>query len=940
MANKKKFLEQASKFIGKSQWDKAIKELNKVIELDPGDVRTLLKLGDVYSKQGDRELATLTYKQVADAYGAQGFFLKAVAVHKQILKHDANNLEVHLKLAELYEQLGLASEAQIQYQNVARIHEDSGNAEGSLSVLERLAELDSENVATSIKLAEGYSRAGRMDDAVNAFAKAAEVLKRQNRVDDYIKVAERLVYHDPARIEVVTDLARMYLASGDTKRGLAKLQLSFKAQPRNIEILTLLAQAFEKLGQTQKTIFVYKELAAVHASDGNVAEAQQAQQLILQLDPTDAEAQQALGQSPVPVSSPQTPSPRTVPPATPAPDFPAPNSSPGFPMPSSRPRPRLASDLAAPAFPKTQPPPPPPPDFPAPTFAPNLSPRSAPAPRMAPRSTPQGAPLSDSALAPRSTPRAAPTSQPAMAPSSSEDIRIEDPVTAAPPPPPSANDHERAIQDIITETEVFVRYGLTDKALAHLRRVFDVDPDNVLAYEKMRDIHISLNDPARAAEAVANIMHTYARNGDEASLEVSRAELVRLAPGHPLAHGGLPGAIPGPNDEDLSIDITEDSGVFGLDDFDDATNAEGSALLLAGTVDEPIGDLLEGGGVGDSTDTASTPSPFLDGPSFEGFAPSEQSTDLPGDLDATYGLQQPSIPSDLPLDDSGSETEPTDEYAWPTPESADPFSENVVTEYPGITGPESSPEAPTGELDLEEAPKLATKDADQVLDDEIEEAMFYIENGLLDEARDTLSLVLERVPKHNKARELLCTLDLEASTDDDPTPSEVDLDAAFANLPTDGEASEEEDPEEQYDLGMVMMDTMSFPNAIAAFEKASRSASRMLSAFEMIGHCYRQMGEYSRAIGYYVQALEQGAEGPAACNLNYEIGCTYADADDPHLALEWLEKCALLDPDHRDTRSRIADMISKVGLPPPMDRGIPGPSTRPLSSKKNKISYL
>ncbi len=911
MANKKKFLEQASKFIGKSQWDKAIKELNKVIELDPGDVRTLLKLGDVYSKQGDRELATLTYKQVADAYGEQGFFLKAVAVHKQILKHDANNLEVHLKLAELYEQLGLASEAQIQYQDVARIHEDAGNAEGSLQVLERLAELDSENVATSIKLAESYSRVGRMEDAVNAFVKAADVLKRQNRTDDYIKVAERLVYHDPARIEVVTDLARMYLKSGDTKRGLAKLQLCFKARPKDIEILTLLAQAFEKLGQTQKTIFVYKELAAVHTNNGQVAEAQQAQQLILNLDPTDTEAQRALGQSPVPVSSPQTPSPSSTlgfPAPTSTPAYPAPASTPGFPMPSSRPRPRLASDLAAPEFPRTQPPAPPPPDLPTPTFAPSLAPRSAPPPPVAaPRSTPRSAPVS--------TPAAAPTSRPS-------DIRIEEPVSAAPPPPP-VSDKERAIQDIITETEVFVRYGLTDKALGHLRKVFDLEPDNVLAYEKMRDIHISLNDPARAAEAVANIMHAHARNGDDPALEASRAELARLAPGHPLAHGGLPGAIPGPNEEDLSIDITEDSGVFGLDDFDEATNAEGSALLLAGIVDEPLDDPLE---AGDSTDASPIPSPFLEGPSFEGFVPAEQSTDLPGP-DAPFALEDPEAPCDLPA-----------------LEADDPFSNNVVTQYPGVGGPETSAaEAPTGELDLHEdetGTGPAPEEPDKALDDEIEEAMFYINNGLLDEARDTLSLVLERIPQHAKAKALMGTLDLETADAEAPTPSEVDLDAAFANLPAEDQQDEQEDPEEQYDLGMVMMETMHFRDAIAAFEKSSHSPSRTLSAFEMIGHCYRQMNEHSRAVEFYVQALEHGAEGPAACNLNYEIGCAYEEADDPHLALEWLEKCALLDPDHRDATTRIANLISKVGMPMSRDPGIPGPSPKPISGKKSKISYL
>ena len=128
MTNKNKIINQAQKFIQKGQWDKAIKELQKLVAEDPSDVRTLLKLGDVFAKKGDREQATKVYKQVAESYSEQGFFLKAVAVYKQILKHDQKNLEVTLKLAELYEHLGLTSEAMVQYQVASQLHDESGNA--------------------------------------------------------------------------------------------------------------------------------------------------------------------------------------------------------------------------------------------------------------------------------------------------------------------------------------------------------------------------------------------------------------------------------------------------------------------------------------------------------------------------------------------------------------------------------------------------------------------------------------------------------------------------------------------------------------------------------------------------------------------------------------------------------------------------------------------
>ena len=74
-------------------------------------LRVWLKIGDLYAKKGAKQDAIETYLKVARFYHDQGFFLKAVAVYKQILKLDPRLVDVILKLAELYRQLGLMSDA-------------------------------------------------------------------------------------------------------------------------------------------------------------------------------------------------------------------------------------------------------------------------------------------------------------------------------------------------------------------------------------------------------------------------------------------------------------------------------------------------------------------------------------------------------------------------------------------------------------------------------------------------------------------------------------------------------------------------------------------------------------------------------------------------------------------------------------------------------------
>jgi len=140
--NKDKIRASAQKYLQKGQVDKAIKEFERLVEEDPKDVRTLLKIGDLQTRIGEHAAATHTYGRVAQFYSEQGFFLKAVAVYKQILKIDPTLVDVNLKLAELYHQLGLMSDASQQYRQISQIYESLGRTDDSIAILRKKSELE------------------------------------------------------------------------------------------------------------------------------------------------------------------------------------------------------------------------------------------------------------------------------------------------------------------------------------------------------------------------------------------------------------------------------------------------------------------------------------------------------------------------------------------------------------------------------------------------------------------------------------------------------------------------------------------------------------------------------------------------------------------------------------------------------------------------------
>src|SRR5205807_8170719 len=84
--DKNKVIESATKLISKGSFDKAIKEYQRVLEVDPDDVRVLQKLAELYQKMNRNAEAADCFEKVAKTCSAQGFYLKAVALYKQVLK--------------------------------------------------------------------------------------------------------------------------------------------------------------------------------------------------------------------------------------------------------------------------------------------------------------------------------------------------------------------------------------------------------------------------------------------------------------------------------------------------------------------------------------------------------------------------------------------------------------------------------------------------------------------------------------------------------------------------------------------------------------------------------------------------------------------------------------------------------------------------------------
>ena len=460
--DKNKSIESATKLIAKGAFDKAVKEYQRVLELDPDDVRILQKLAELYQKMNRKAEAADCFEKVARTYSQQGFYLKAVALYKQVLKV-IERVEVNVRLAELYQQLGLVGDATKEWQAVAAFHEKAGDTKASLDTLKKLVDLDPDNVAARIRLGEQYARQDNLIEAVAELRRAAQYLQRNGRQDDYVRVAERISHLDQADVGLAKELAEQYLSRGDSKRALAKLQICFKANPRELSTLQMLARAFQELGQISKTVSVLKELARVHLDEGRTDDARKTLRQALELAPDDQEVKATL-------SSVQSGEAQRAKPPEAA-------------------RPAVARPAPAPK--------------PSPAIKPASPPPAAARQPVTPQPRPPTAPIMG----------ARPSSAPVPGASS-----VSAPPTVA------------QVPKLLKETEVYVKYGLHDKAEEHLRRILLVDPKNIDAHEKAKIVALAMGRTDDAIQTLTTMLRLCTEKRDPRAAAV-RAELKELGSG-------------------------------------------------------------------------------------------------------------------------------------------------------------------------------------------------------------------------------------------------------------------------------------------------------------------------------------------------------------------------------------------------------------------------
>ncbi len=255
--NKAKALKTASKYVQQGKYQSAIEEYRQIAQADPSDVTTLNTLGDLYVKVGQTSEAIASFMHIAEHYRVSGFYLKAIAMLKKVSKLDSGNINVSLKLAGLYAQQKLIVDARHQYLSVAEHYIREGQSQQALEIYQKIADLDPENTAVQIKLAEAFLRENQNDKAYDTFLLAAGEMRRQNKEQEALQTYLRAIKAQPRGQAALASAVNLYLEREETGSAVELIEGLLQERPNDAELLTLLAriyQSAQKLEAAETTI--------------------------------------------------------------------------------------------------------------------------------------------------------------------------------------------------------------------------------------------------------------------------------------------------------------------------------------------------------------------------------------------------------------------------------------------------------------------------------------------------------------------------------------------------------------------------------------------------------------------------------------------------------------------------------------------------------------
>ena len=249
--NKTKHLNAAQKYLQQGKMPQAILEYQQILKHEPKDQVTLMTLGDLFVRRGETTQALEYFEQLAKIFMNDGFTTKAIAIYKKVAKLAPEESRPLERLAELYVQQGVLSEARPLFLQLAEMQLKAGRHPQAALLLRKLLEAEPENLRVQIRLAELHLSMGQQKEAIEIFHSAMQKIVEQGDQGEALRLADRILQLDPKHQATIVLKVRALTASGKGAEA-GKLLDALPDRDQGGESTSMLLSLYMDSGQTVK----------------------------------------------------------------------------------------------------------------------------------------------------------------------------------------------------------------------------------------------------------------------------------------------------------------------------------------------------------------------------------------------------------------------------------------------------------------------------------------------------------------------------------------------------------------------------------------------------------------------------------------------------------------------------------------------------------------
>ncbi len=210
----------------------------------------------------------------AEKYVLQGKIPAAIDEYRKVVDADPSDLTTINTLGDLYVRAGRIQDAINNFSRIADSYREGGFTLKAIAMLKKISKLDPTNVETAMKLANLYSQQGLLVEARQQYLQVADAYARKGETRKALEAYQKIADLDPSNTSVRMKLGEIYtregfteqahesfimagsefLRKGDTEQALNANLKAISVKSDSMQALTAIATIYTQHGQIDRAI--------------------------------------------------------------------------------------------------------------------------------------------------------------------------------------------------------------------------------------------------------------------------------------------------------------------------------------------------------------------------------------------------------------------------------------------------------------------------------------------------------------------------------------------------------------------------------------------------------------------------------------------------------------------------------------------------------------